>query len=117
MGRIWDKFLTERDRKVLDAAGYGADMGFGQRPALLIVDVCYGFTGDRSEPILESIKRWRNSCGAESWDAIAVIQTLADAFRQKSMPVIYTTGFSREDSWDAGGWAWKNSRQSEAKRR
>jgi len=117
MERIWDKFLTERDRKVFGASGYGAHMGFGQRPALLIIDVSYGFTGDKPEPILESIKRWHNSCGAESWDAIAVIKTLADTFRAKSMPVIYTTGVSREDGWDAGGWAWKNNRQGETKRR
>jgi len=63
MERIWDKFLTERDRKVFDAAGYGVHMGFGQRPALLIVDVSYGFTGDKPEPILESIKRWRTDTG------------------------------------------------------
>lgn len=117
MERVWDKFLTERDRKVFAASGYGTHIGFGKRPALLIVDVSYGFAGDKPEPILESIKRWRNSCGAESWDAIAVIKVLADAFRAKSMPVIYTTGFSREDGWDAGSWAWKNSRQGEAKRR
>jgi maleamate amidohydrolase len=46
MERVWDKFLTERDRKVFAASGYGSQMGFGKRPALLIVDVSYGFTGD-----------------------------------------------------------------------
>jgi hypothetical protein len=35
--RIWDKFLTERDRQVFAAAGYGAPQGFGQRPALVEV--------------------------------------------------------------------------------
>ena len=30
------------------------------------------------EPILESIKRWRNSCGAESWVAIGHIRKLID---------------------------------------
>jgi len=116
MERIWEKFLTERDRKVFAAAGYGAHMGFGKRPALLIIDVSYGFTGDKAEPILESIKRWHNSCGAESWESIAVIKNLADVFRRKRMPVIYTTGVSRDDGWDAGSWAWKNNRQDEASR-
>jgi maleamate amidohydrolase len=112
--RVWDKFLTERDRAVFASAGYGSHAGFGKRPALLIVDVSYGFTGDRPEPILESIKRWSNSCGAESWDAIAVIRNLAELFRSKKMPVIYTTGFVREDNWDSGGWSWKNTRTSES---
>ena len=55
--RIWDKYLTERDRQVFAASGYGARGGFGERPALLIVDVNYGFVGDKPEPILKSIKR------------------------------------------------------------
>jgi maleamate amidohydrolase len=115
--RTWDNFLTERDRKVFAASGYGSRMGFGSRPALLIVDVSYGFTGDRPEAILESIKRWRNSCGSESWKAIDVIKSLAVAFHSKSMPVIYTTGTYRADNWDAGSWTWKNSRSDEQVRR
>jgi maleamate amidohydrolase len=114
VARIWDRFLTERDRAVLATSGYGALAGFGKRPALLIVDVSYGFTGERPEPILESIKRWSNSSGAASWDAIAVIQDLAGEFRAKRLPVIYTTGFVRSDNWDAGGWAWKNGRSAES---
>ena len=73
---VWNKFLTERDKQVFAAAGYGARAGFGTRPALLVIDVSYAFCGDRPEPILESIKRWRNSCGAESWVAIGHIKRL-----------------------------------------
>src|ERR1043165_9903220 len=68
--RIWDKFLTESDKAVFAASGYGALQGFGKRPALLIIDVNYFFCGDRPEPIMESIKRWRNSCGEVAWPAI-----------------------------------------------
>jgi nicotinamidase-related amidase len=108
--KVWNKFLTDRDRAVFAASGYGTHGGFGQKPALLIIDVSYGFTGDRSEPILESIKHWRNSCGAEAWGAVKVIKDLADLSRAKRLPVIYTTGFGRTDNWDAGSWAWKNRR-------
>ncbi|MEJ8569976.1 isochorismatase family protein [Microbaculum marinum] len=113
MGRIWDRFLTERDQQVLTAAGYGTRAGFGKRPALLIVDVSYGFTGDRPEPILDSIKRWNNSCGEESWAAVEVIGRLADSFRARRLPVIYSTGVARDDNWDAGSWGWKNNRVDE----
>src|SRR5687768_14010808 len=61
---VWNRFLTERDKEVFAAAGYGTRQGYGKRPALLVVDVNYNFCGDRPEPIQESIKRWRNSCGA-----------------------------------------------------
>ena len=111
---VWNQFLTERDKAVFAAAGYGARGGFGKRPALLVIDVNYAFCGDKSEPILESIKRWRNSCGEESWPAVASIKSLIDKAHEKGIPVIYTTGVSREDNWDAGSWAWKNNRNGEA---
>ena len=111
---IWNEFLTERDKKVFAAAGYGARAGFGKRPALLVIDVCYAFTGDKPEPILDSIKRWRNSCGAESWIAIKHIGKLIDKAHERQLPVIYTTGTRRPDMWDSGGWTRKNTRSSEA---
>lgn len=114
MERIWDQFLTKRDKAVIQAAGYGKRAGYGSRPALIIVDVTYGFTGDRPEPILESIKRWSSSSGAESWNAIAVIKNVADAFRAKRLPVIYSHGQVRSDNWDNGSWSWKNKRAVEA---
>jgi maleamate amidohydrolase len=110
---VWTKFLTERDKAVFAASGYGERGGFGKRPALLVVDVNYAFCGDKSEPILESIKRWRNSCGEESWPAVAAIKSLIDKAHEKGLPVIYTTGVRREDNWDSGSWSWKNSRGAE----
>ena len=58
-------------------------MGFGERPALMIVDVSYNFVGEAPAPILESIKRWRNSCGEEGWAAVKVIRRLLDACRAR----------------------------------
>ena len=111
--RIWDKFLTEKDKAVFAASGYGALQGFGKRPALMIVDVNYFFCGDRPEPILEAIKRWRNSCGEVAWPAIKVIKELAENARENGVPVIYTTGTARPDLWNRGSWLWINSRSSE----
>lgn len=107
---IWNRFLTERDKQVLVASGLGAQQGFGKRPALLVVDVSYDFTGDRPEPILESIKRWGNSCGEDAWEGIKAIQRLLAAARDRELPVIYTMGTRRPDNWDSGSWSWKNSR-------
>lgn len=110
---IWNQFLTERDKQVFAASGYGARQGFGKRPAVLVVDVNYDFCGDRPEPILDSIKRWRNSCGAEAWDGVAAIKRLLAAARAKALPVIYTTSGRRADNWDQGSWSWKNTRTAE----
>jgi maleamate amidohydrolase len=111
---VWDKFLTERDKAVFAAGGFGARAGFGKRPALLIIDVNWLFCGDKPEPILESIRRFRSSCGEESWVAVEHIRQLAEAARAKGLPVIYTTnGYRPGDIWDAGSWRWKNSRRNE----
>ena len=66
----WDNFLTERDKKVFEAAGYGKRQGYGKNPAIVVVDVNYNFVGDTPEPILDSIKKYRNSCGEEGWQGV-----------------------------------------------
>ena len=111
--RVWDKFLTERDRAVFAAGGFGARAGFGKRPALLIIDVNWAFCGERPEPILESIKRWRTSCGEDAWVALPYIKQLIEKAHAKGLPVIYTTGEGRPDKWDRGSWSWKSSRAGE----
>lgn len=111
---IWDRYMTERDKQVIAALGYGAPGGFGKRPALLVIDVNYAFCGDRREPILESIKRWRTSCGEEAWDALPLLKKLIETAREREVPVIYTTGIERPDRWDAGSWQWKNDPNSGA---
>jgi maleamate amidohydrolase len=111
---IWNRFLTERDKAVFAAGGFGARAGFDKRPALLVIDVNWAFCGERPEPILESIKRWRTSCGEEAWVALEHIKSLIDTAHHKGLPVIYTTGERRADNWDAGSWRWKSTRGEEA---
>ncbi len=109
----WDRFLTEQDREVFALGGYGCRYGFGARPALLIIDVTYGFVGDQPAPILESVKQWRHSCGQVGWDAIESIQAILAAARAKQVPVIYTHEEYRTDLTDRGVWGQKNSRTGE----
>lgn len=107
---VWNKFLTERDKAVFAAAGYGARAGFGKRPALLVIDVSWAFTGETPEPILESIKKWPSSSGEQAWTAVSTIQRLLAKAREKGVPVIYTTNTKRADGWDRGAWEWKKDR-------
>ena len=109
MARDWERFLNQRDRDVLLALGFGARMGFGARPALVIVDTNYEFCGKRPLPILESIRQWRGSCGEEGWAAVAVMKRLIDAAHDKGLPVFYSTNTRRADRWDAGSWRWKSA--------
>lgn len=110
---IWNDFLTERDKQVFAAAGYGKRQGYGERPAVIVVDVNYNFVGEAPEPILESIKKYRNSCGEEGWHGVYHIQRLLEAARAKGIPIIYSSAPPRQKSLDVGRWAGKNSRNDE----
>ncbi len=109
----WDQFLTDRDKAVFAKAGYGMRQGFGNSPAVLVVDATYAFVGDRSEPILLSVEGSRTACGEEGWRAVERIRTLLGKAREARVPVIYTRGIDRRDDDDAGRWASKNARAGE----
>jgi maleamate amidohydrolase len=111
---IWDPFLTAQDKAVYAASGYGARAGFGTRPALIVVDVSYSFTGETDEPILDSITTWRTSCGHAGWAAVPVIGKVLDAARSARLPVFFSTGIDpRPDGFDRGAWAYKSARAAE----
>jgi maleamate amidohydrolase len=110
---LWDDVLTERDKQVFAAAGYGKRQGFGLRPAVIVVDVNYNFVGDVPAPILESIKKYRNSCGEEGWQGVSQIRRLLDAARAAQVPIFYSTAPSQRIALMAGRWHGKNSRGAE----
>jgi maleamate amidohydrolase len=110
----WDDILTPRDKEVFALSGYGKRAGFGQRPAMLVIDVNYNFVGDKPEPILDSVKRFRNSCGEEGWEGVHRIRELLSEARKKHLPTFYTTGHDdRTNSVAFGRWQAKNSRSIE----
>ncbi|MFP3913829.1 MAG: isochorismatase family protein [Actinomycetota bacterium] len=111
---IWDDVLGDTDRAVFEAAGWGRRAGYGARPAVMVIDVNYNFCGDRAEPILQSIERWRYSCGEVAWTSgIPAIRRILDVARSRRLPVIYTTNPRREDGFDLGIWSLKSHRAAD----
>ncbi len=100
--RVWEPYLTEQDRAHLDTTT-PKEVGFGKRPALLLVDLYRWVFGDEPQPLLEAVKDWPGSCGLAAWDAIPHIQTLLDASRKAGVPVIHVTGLSGSgvESWSS----------------
>lgn len=98
MKAIWEQYLDERDIKNYSTSGFGKKYGIGKRPALIIVDVTYGFTGEESEPIEESIKKFPASCGAASWKSIKHMKELLLIARAVEIPVYYTIIEGYKDS-------------------
>ncbi len=108
--RPWDRYLTDAERAVLRRSGYGAHQGFGERPALLVIDVTVGFVGGRGAGA-RSNETNPDSCGEAGWQAIEQLALLLAGARAAEIPIIYTRGLDpTPDPIGAGRWADKNSR-------
>src|SRR5712692_6034336 len=99
--RVWDRFLTEQDRRHLDGRER-RPIGFGERPALLLIDLYRWVFGDQPEPLLEAVKTWPGSCGLAGWQALPPIQTLLKVAREASIPIVHMTGL---DHAGVAGWS------------
>ena len=87
----WEKIIPDFERKIYEQSGYGGRQGFGQKPALLIIDMILGFTGTRPMETLEAIKEFRSSCGKVAWQSIPRIRKLLRSCRTQNVPVVYST--------------------------
>ena len=85
MARIWDSYLTALDKAHL-AASRDRRVGFGSKPALLLIDLYRAVFGDKPEPLLESIKTWPSSHGMAGWNALPHIQRVLEASRAAPSP-------------------------------
>ena len=82
-------------RELLVSRGFAGRVGFGSRPAVLVVDLIRGFTDTRS-PL------------AANLDAeVAATRTLLDRARAAAVPIIFTTVTYDPTLEDAGVWKYK----------
>ncbi|NLG78382.1 MAG: isochorismatase family protein [Firmicutes bacterium] len=86
---IWDDILDERDRHVVATCGFGAIRGFGDKPALLIIDAQYNFVGEKAA-IEQSLTETPTGIGQDAWKAVERIAELAGESRKLGIPVVYT---------------------------
>lgn len=113
MTQPWRDIIPESDLAVFEAAGYGGEVSLGSRPALLIVDVTYAFTGSRPVPIMEAIRECRTACGELAWAAVEQIRQLRETAHAAGVPVFYTRARQVQDLDGLGQWAAKSSRAAE----
>lgn len=97
---IWDGLITPHEREVYRKAGYGRPRGFGTRPALVVVDMEYNFTGEKPEPVLDAIEAFKDSCGLYAWAAIPHIRRLLDLARPARLPVFFSHGIPEGGAGD-----------------
>ncbi len=88
--------LTSDEEQRYQKGGYGQELGFGKRPALLVIDFMYAFT----DPEMVF--------GANMDKEVVATARLLHLARQKKIPVIFTVGYCKEgyeSEW--GLWAKK----------
>ena len=54
--RPWDGYIPEEELAVYREAGFGQEVGIGERPALLVIDVQYRSTGRTPAPLPDALK-------------------------------------------------------------
>src|SRR5690606_21992641 len=85
----WRELLSEEELEVYEA--FHGDFHLGSRPALLVIDVNYAWTGPAPGPITEALRTFNTACGEQAWAAVPKIRQLIDRAHERSLPVIYTT--------------------------
>lgn len=84
------------DEEFFRQRGFGLQIGFGKKPALLVIDLTRGFT-DPLQPL-----------GADLSQQIEVTNRLLDKAHAKNIPVIFSkVRYDDEQLGDAGIWALK----------
>ncbi len=105
--RVWDRFLTEQDLAHQSRRNRDRRIGFGARPAILMIDLYRWVFGDRPQPLMEAIEEWPGSCGLVAWEALPHIQSLLSTVREAGIPVAHVTGLDQGVS-GMKGWATAN---------
>jgi len=87
---------AEGDAAFFAARGFGQRIGFGERPALVVIDMLKAFTDETA------------MLGANLDSEIAAIAPLIEAAHARAVPVIFSTvRYDDADLKDAGIWALK----------
>lgn len=86
----WLRLIPEGERKTYESSGLGAREEIGARPALIVIDVTYGFTGEKGRSLEEAIAEYSTACGPIAWEAMPRIRDLIEIFRSAGRPIVFT---------------------------
>ncbi len=88
--REWMKYIPEDELVTYQKAGFMKAVEPGQHPALIVVDVTYGFTGSPGLTLAEAIDEFPTAAGPVSWEAMPKVKALIEVFRKADLPIVYT---------------------------
>lgn len=88
---------SDNTKKLYRAASIGHTLGFGQRPALIVVDMQYGFTDPARSPLAADVSR-----------EIPYMNALVDAMRARNAPIFWSViAYRDSEVRDARLWSRK----------
>jgi nicotinamidase-related amidase len=110
--RVWDEFLAADDKITLKERPHQV-WGYGQRPALVLIDLYRWVFGDeRPTSVKDAMDEWPGTCGPQAWDALPHLQRLLAAARAAELPIVHVTGLDPADSGVAG-WSNRGKRETD----
>jgi nicotinamidase-related amidase len=86
----WMKAIPEADLATYRAGGFLRDVAFGERTALIVVDVTLGFCGSPGLTLEQAIEEFATACGPVSWETMPRIARLLELFRDRDLPIVFT---------------------------
>lgn len=92
---IWDDVMTPEDVKLSARGKYGENVGFGKKPAIIVVDMIYRFL----DP-----KYTYGTCSEQGWPAAHAIRKLLPTARAAGAPVFYTKSLIGRTQMERGRW-------------
>lgn len=93
----WERYLDAEDAAVVVRARFGRRMGFGTRPAVLVIDAQRYMVG---EPGNDTV--WPSSCGDVGRNAVASISRVVTAAQAAQVPCLFTLFEVARDGSDMG---------------
>lgn len=94
----WQSRLSAEDLQVVELSRYGREIQPGAKPAVILVDIQYGYVGE-DRPIVEQLDQWPSSGGSEAWTALRRVLLVLEAAREACTPVVFSRiAHSREEA-------------------
>lgn len=94
----WDTYLSAADRETLRRGSWSGRLGFGERPALLLIDVQKYMVGERGKPDGD----YPFSCGEVGWKAVDQAARILAAMRAGGHTVVHMRVVLSRDGSDWG---------------
>jgi nicotinamidase-related amidase len=94
---IWDDIIPQEDLKMFDKAKMGGEIKCGNKPAIIVVDMTYGFVDD-NYPL---------GCSKMGWPAVYAVQKLIGKGRKANIPIFYTRELKSNKKFEKGRWKYQ----------